>query len=222
MNTTTREPQAISTFQKDVRCFDSKELIKEALRYMSDHEFSQIVVRRNGKIELLSTEGIVKWLTAVLVARKERIHSRPIGEVVPFEKIKTFTIIKSNAPVTEVRAAFRVDQDRPRLAAVIITDDGTARGRPIGFVTPWDMLLQYSDDFRDIEWQGRSFFLSPRQADVVRLLYRAYEHGTPQLSDSFICKELHTPSSRLRDTFRKSKAWGTLIVNGSRPGMLNL
>jgi hypothetical protein len=222
VNAPSNEPKAIPTFQKDVRVFETVEKLREALRYMEAHEFTQVVVRRRGKIELLSTEGVVKWLTTALPAGRGRISSPSIAEVMPFEKRGTFAVMKPSDPVSAVHAALRGDAGRPKVSVVIITDDGTSRGRPIGFVTPWDMLLTYSDDFRDIKWQGQSFGLTPRQAEVVRLLYRAYENGTPQLSDKFICAALHTSESRLRDTFRKSKVWGTLIIPGNRPGTRRL
>jgi hypothetical protein len=164
----------------------------------------------------------VKWLTATLPAGKGHMSSPSLVKVMPFEKLGTFAVMKPSASVSEVHAALRGDGGKQKVSVVIITDDGTARGRPIGFVTPWDMLLTHSDDFQDIKWQGQSFGLSPRQADVVRLLYRAYENGTPQLSDKYICTELHTSASRLRDTFRKSKVWGTLIIKGNRPGTRRL
>jgi hypothetical protein len=209
-------------FQKEVRCFNYRELMADALCYMRDHEYSQIVVRWRGNVRLLSGEGIVKWITDLLDHGEDHIARRAVGEAVPFEKPDTFLVMGADAPVSEVRAAFRADQDRLKIAAVIITDDGTGYGKPIGFADPWDMLLTYSHDFRSIRWRGRSFKLSKRQADVVRLLYRAYENGIPEMSDRVICAELQTPGSRLRDTFRKSKAWGTLILKGSRPGMHRL
>ena len=222
ITTTSAEPKAIPTFQKEVRCFSSRELLRNTLRYMRDHEFSQVVVRRRGNIALLSNEGIVKWLTALLADGKDHIATRTVGEVIPFEKTDTFAVVGPDAPVSKVRAAFQVELDRPKVAAVVITDDGTTGGNPIGFVDPWDMLLTYRDNSRYVRWQGRSFKLSNRQAEVVRLLYRAYENGIPELSDKFICENLGTSGSRLRDTFRKSKVWGTLIVEGSRGGMRRL
>jgi hypothetical protein len=220
--TTAAEPKSIPTFQKEVRCFSSRELVRNVLFYMQAHEFSQIVVRWHGNIRLLSNEGIVKWLTALLADGKDHIATRTVGEVIPFEKSDKFAIVGPNTPVSEVRAAFRAEQDQPKIAAVIITDDGTPRGNPLGFVDHWDMLLTYSDNFRYIRWQGYSFTLSNRQADVVRILYRSYENGIPEVPDKDICKELGTSESRLRDTFRKSKVWGTLIVKGTKPGMRRL
>src|SRR5262249_49143007 len=78
-SSTSAEPRAIPMFQKEVRCFNYRELMADALCYMRDHEYSQIVVRWRGNIRLLSGEGIVKWITDLLDHGEDHIARRAVG-----------------------------------------------------------------------------------------------------------------------------------------------
>lgn len=80
----------------------------------------------------------------------------------------------------------------------------------------------HSADFRSIRFRRTSHSLTPRQAQVVQLLFEAYRQGTPELSVAYILESLGTQNSRLQDTFRNSPLWRTLIVPGKRKGTYRL
>jgi hypothetical protein len=82
--------------------------------------------------------------------------------------------------------------------------------------------FRHSNDYRTIVYRGRQHTLTANQAHVVKLLHEAHEAGTPDLSQSSLLEELGTPNSRLRDTFKRSELWGTLIVPGGRRGTKRL
>lgn len=69
---------------------------------------------------------------------------------------------------------------------------------------------------------GAGYHLTERQARVVEILYRALQNGTPEVSHREIMKMLGTPNSKLKDSFRGSAAWGTLVVPGSTRGTYRL
>jgi hypothetical protein len=54
------------------------------------------------------------------------------------------------------------------------------------------------------------------------MLYHASSSGTPELGQDYILEALGTPASRLRDTFKNSKLWRTLIVVGTKRGTYRL
>src|SRR5262249_52955083 len=74
----------------------------------------------------------------------------------------------------------------------------------------------HSDDYRTIRFNGTSYNLTTRQAQVVQILHDAYKNRTPGLGHANILERLGTSKSRLRDTFRKTGLWGTLIVKEPR------
>ena len=80
----------------------------------------------------------------------------------------------------------------------------------------------HSRDYRSLRYKGRQYTLTSRQAKVVEKLYQAYLNGTPEISQATILEDLGTPSSRLRDAFKRSGLWGTLVKPGSKRGTVRL
>ncbi len=82
--------------------------------------------------------------------------------------------------------------------------------------------FQHSNDYRSVVFGGQQHTLTSQQAHVVKMLHQAYSSGTPDLGKDYILEELETPASRLRDTFKSSRLWGTLIVTGTKRGTYRL
>ena len=77
-------------------------------------------------------------------------------------------------------------------------------------------------DFASIIWKGEVYSLSPRQAKVIKILKEQYDKGPPELSEQYIMEKLGTPSSNLKDTFRKSDLWKKLVIPGKKKGNFKL
>jgi hypothetical protein len=71
----------------------------------------------------------------------------------------------------------------------------------------------HSDDYRSLWWNGAQFALSPGQAHVVQMLNEAGMNGTPDLGNAYILEQLERNNSRLRDTFKNSPLWNTLVIS---------
>jgi 7-cyano-7-deazaguanine synthase in queuosine biosynthesis len=83
--------------------------------------------------------------------------------------------------------------------------------------------LRHSPDYRTVVWQGRELTLTLQQARVVQLLHEQPAQGTPEIGQAFILEHLDlTATSRLRDVFRGSPAWRTLVTQGRRKGTYRL
>lgn len=82
--------------------------------------------------------------------------------------------------------------------------------------------FQHAPDFRSIKFEGHSHTLTGKQAQVIEALHAAWLQGTPSLGTAHILEKLDTPASRLRDTFKRSDLWGTLIVRGKKRGTVRL
>jgi hypothetical protein len=87
-------------------------------------------------------------------------------------------------------------------------------------------VIDRSTDFRSVRWYGDSYSLTPFEAIVVELLWKAMERGTPDVSQHTLLEALRTvtgsKAQRLMDLFRRSDAWGTLIVKGTTKGTYRL
>lgn len=83
----------------------------------------------------------------------------------------------------------------------------------------------HSNDYCSVSLRGQPFSLTSRQAEIVEILHKAHSDGHPELKKSQILNDLNSPDSRWEDAFRSRKkdgVWGTLIIRGSKPGMVRL
>jgi hypothetical protein len=71
---------------------------------------------------------------------------------------------------------------------------------------------RHSADFRSVHWFGADYTFTPTQAAVIRQLWEAWEDGTPGLGQETLLEGAGSTGDRLRDVFRGSPAWGTLVV----------
>ncbi len=79
-----------------------------------------------------------------------------------------------------------------------------------------------SDDYRTICFNGKSHQLTRNQSVIVRLLHAAHRRGTPAVGQETLLKAIEAETSRVRDSFKKSPLWGTLVVPGERRGTYRL
>jgi hypothetical protein len=77
-------------------------------------------------------------------------------------------------------------------------------------------------DGRAVWFLGAEHVVTPRQAQVVQLLYDARTNRTPSLGQDYLLEQIGSPGARLRDLFRGSSLWGTLIVRGGGKGTFRL
>jgi hypothetical protein len=76
--------------------------------------------------------------------------------------------------------------------------------------------VTYSPDFRWLSWFGTEYFLSEKQSKVVKALWEARQKGCPDLAKEFLLRVCDSDGVRLVDLFRRSPAWGTIIVSCQR------
>jgi len=129
------------TFRRTIRPFGADEPLTKALRFMAEHEFSQVVVRDDGRLAVLSSEGVTRWLAA-LADDTVPMASTTIGDVLEFEPEGTFALLPRSATIDEARDFFdrAPGLPQPRVHAVIITEHGRDTEQPLGFATPWDLV----------------------------------------------------------------------------------
>lgn len=127
---------------RDLRVFDSDEVLVDALRYMRSHDFSQIIVRSGSALQLLTVEGVARWLEQQVVEDSFAIETATVGDALDHERPNNFVILARKQSEREARSAFArgIDQGYPRIYAVIVTENGKDDEPPICIVTPWDLL----------------------------------------------------------------------------------
>lgn len=132
----------LPTFQKDVHCFAPNESLGTALGYMRTNDYSQVVVHTGEALALLTLEGIARWLSQSAEDDHILLKTCAIEQVLANEHSGSFGIMGRNHSVYDAKDAFSrpLGQGKTRLHAVIITQNGKIGEKPLGMVTPWDIL----------------------------------------------------------------------------------
>jgi hypothetical protein len=85
--------------------------------------------------------------------------------------------------------------------------------------------FSHTEDYRSVTSRGRTFLLTPRQAQFIQILHEAYKSGRPYVSIHTLMEELGTPNSRWQDTFSSSPEAREELIRislGGRRGFIRL
>jgi hypothetical protein len=83
----------------------------------------------------------------------------------------------------------------------------------------------HSPDFRSVNWFGESYLFTGKQAAGIKVLWDAWEAGSPDVGQHALLEAMDSEQGRLDHIFRSEgrphPAWGKLIVRSS-PGVYRL
>jgi CBS domain-containing protein len=133
----------IPTFATEVHCFSPGDTLARALRFMRENDFSQVIVRgSDGKLSMLTVEGITKWLADQVEGSQNIVTKVTLETVLLLEPPGSFITMGPDKTVFDAAQAFTnsIHSKATRLYAIAITENGGDDDRPIGFVTPWDLV----------------------------------------------------------------------------------
>jgi hypothetical protein len=72
----------------------------------------------------------------------------------------------------------------------------------------------HSPDFSSIVWFGKSYGrFSPPQAAVLRLLWEAWEAGTPEVGGQYLLAEVESGGRKMSDLFGDHAVWKDGVIN---------
>lgn len=142
-----RPRRLIPDFQREVRSLAPDEALLPALRYLGEQGYSQAPVllasvAGHVKLNLLSAEGLARWLLAQAAHDNLNLKEARVADVLPYEHEGSFTLMRPDNTVDEARDAFEraLQAKRPRLRCILITPDGRPGARVMGIITPGDLL----------------------------------------------------------------------------------
>lgn len=73
--------------------------------------------------------------------------------------------------------------------------------------------MSHSIDFRSVKWNGRVFNFTPNQAAIIRVLWTAWENGTPDVGQDTLFDAADCITRRMSVVFRNNPAWQTMVVS---------
>jgi CBS domain-containing protein len=127
----------IPTFSVDIRPFQPEERLVDALRYMGENDFSQIIVLKSGSLRMLTSEGIARWVERQTEDPIIDVSEATIDDALRHEIHGSSQLMGRNDTVYDAQVAFATALE---LFAIIITQNGRLTEKPLGIVTPWDLL----------------------------------------------------------------------------------
>jgi hypothetical protein len=100
-----------------------------------------------------------------------------------------------------------------------------SEGNPAGTASAQQPLppARHSLDFCSVHWYGTDYTFSLSQASIVKILWEAWDNGTPAVHQQTLLDRVGSSMAdnskpRLRDLFRDHPAWTTMIRPGSAKG----
>ncbi|RPI14055.1 MAG: CBS domain-containing protein [Ignavibacteriae bacterium] len=133
--------KVIPLFSRKVYSVLIDDSIGEALKIMYDYSFSQLPVYKDGKFyDLLTTNTITRWLGSCVDDDIFSLKDTKIIEVLKFTEIPdNYFFLKEDAPLTEALERFNEFESIGKpLDAILITQNGTPTGAPLGIITSTD------------------------------------------------------------------------------------
>lgn len=79
-----------------------------------------------------------------------------------------------------------------------------------------DPRFIHTEGYESVQLGGVDFALTRPQAQVVRNLHEAHAEGFGSLSTREALEEIETCATKVSEVFRRSPAWGTLVVRAGR------
>jgi hypothetical protein len=75
---------------------------------------------------------------------------------------------------------------------------------------------RHSPDFRSVCWYETDYSFTENQAGIIRVLWEAWENGTPDVGHRCLLSQAGIDSARVQDVFKNKgqshPAWGTMVV----------
>jgi predicted transcriptional regulator len=122
-------------FRADLIVFLPETQVSEALQLMDEQRYSQVVVRVAGRLRLLSSEGIVRWLLDG--GSHDAFTDARIGDLLASEPPDSMVTFSGSNTIGEAMAAL---VDQPSLVAILLTATGNETEPPLGIITTWDLV----------------------------------------------------------------------------------
>lgn len=132
-------PRYADTLGSPVTILLPDTLLEDILSFMRDGDFSQVVVRQDDRHQLLSTDGITNWLRENVSQDVISLKETSAATILPFEPKGTLAFLPRVATIYDANDRFLLHPDDGRLFAILVTEHGKDREKPLRIITAWDL-----------------------------------------------------------------------------------
>lgn len=125
-------------FKRLIKVHDAGYGLRNALKEMCEADYSQVVVRVDGRLHLLTRDGLGRLMADAWDDDYVDLKHSGIDDVLRYEPPGTMVVMAGDRTVIEAREVF-TRLSAAHVYAIVVTDSGDDRGQPLGIVTPWDL-----------------------------------------------------------------------------------
>ncbi len=138
------KPQtALSIATSPVFYYYEDAYLKDVLKVINKFDFTRFPVydKDDKYVALLTSTEIIQWMAKHFSDNVVTIEDVRVKKLLKKGKNYFVTFVKEQASLYEIEELFERYHTRgKKLQAVIITETGDRHGKPIGVITPWDLL----------------------------------------------------------------------------------
>ena len=136
-------PQGVyPLFQREISVYKESDPLTYAIKDLWESGHSQVIVRVDQNLTLLSSAGIARWLGRQINGECIDLSDASVDDALAFEEEGGIAFIARTAPVDEARELFLSfpNHHRQRLRALVITEHGKSTEAPLGIITASDLV----------------------------------------------------------------------------------
>lgn len=132
----------VKQFFRDVVEFAPADPLSTILKYMHQNDFSQVAVRQDRKLDILTAIDVTNWLASQVSDGIVSIDDAKAAHIIPAAVTGRFIIVRQATTVGDVARHFAkaVTQEYNNLFCAFITANGLPNEKALGIITPWDLL----------------------------------------------------------------------------------
>lgn len=137
------QPQRVyPLFRRDIRVYREDDPLTTVITDLWETGHSQVIVRVERMLTLLSHAGITRWLGSQVNGSSIDLSEATVGDALAFEQEGGIAFLSRNAPVDEARELFLSFPAKrsQRLRSIVITENGRPAEAPLGIITPSDLV----------------------------------------------------------------------------------
>ena len=130
--------KAIDISTRNIEIFSLDENLSRVLPKMRSNDYSQLVVeKKDGSFGMITREGISRWVETHMDEDVVSLKEVKLENIHHLEDIKSWDFISTNKSIYDAAALF--SHDTRRIQALIITEKGRPKEKPLGILTFWDI-----------------------------------------------------------------------------------
>ncbi|MBM7606355.1 putative transcriptional regulator [Metabacillus crassostreae] len=135
-------PKVMKIATKTVVTLQSTHSIEYVIKTMDTSSYNQFPIYRDHEFSFLLTEGgLTSWLASNIKDGQINLTKSTANELNGFEDKHNVSFVSKNMNILELEDLFeQYFQQKKKLEAVIVTENGSRNERPLGIITPWDLI----------------------------------------------------------------------------------